>query len=99
MVQLSMVGYAVSGAFLSLGFFDLYYALVAVTAVTQVVVRKEIRKEQPAEGIGSLWQDPVPPFRALVPVPAPASIQGSAASLAEGDRRLWPGTEGGGRRT
>jgi len=44
MMQASLVGYAVSGAFLSLGFFDLFYALVAVIAVTQDVVRRELAR-------------------------------------------------------
>ncbi len=44
MIQVSILGYAVTGAFLSLGFFDLYYALVAVITVTQFVVRREIAK-------------------------------------------------------
>ena len=43
MTQVSVVGYSVSGAFLSLGFFDLYYAIVAIIAVTQFVVRREIQ--------------------------------------------------------
>jgi probable O-glycosylation ligase (exosortase A-associated) len=42
MIQVSLVGYAVTGAFLSLGFFDLFYALIAVLAVTQAVVRQEL---------------------------------------------------------
>jgi putative inorganic carbon (hco3(-)) transporter len=44
MIQVSFIGYAVTGAFLSLGFFDLYYALVAVIACTDVVVRRELEK-------------------------------------------------------
>lgn len=40
MVQVSVVGYAVTGAFLSLGFYDLYYAVVAIVAVTEYVVRQ-----------------------------------------------------------
>lgn len=48
MIQVSLFGYAVTGAFLSLGFFDLYYALVAVIAVTQLVVRREIAKSPQA---------------------------------------------------
>lgn len=44
MLQVSFVGYAATGAFLSLGFFDLYYALVAIVAVTQLVVRRELAK-------------------------------------------------------
>jgi len=34
----------VTGAFLSLGFFDLYYALIAVIACTEVVVKRELAK-------------------------------------------------------
>lgn len=48
MVQVSLVGYAIGGAFLSLGFYDLYYAVVAIIAVTQYVVRKS---EMPAGAI------------------------------------------------
>jgi putative inorganic carbon (HCO3(-)) transporter len=42
MAQVSLVGYAVSGAFLSLGFFDLYYVLVALIASLQQVVNREL---------------------------------------------------------
>lgn len=48
MVQISFVGYAVAGAFLSVGFFDFYYALVGLIAVTQVVVKHELAKTVPA---------------------------------------------------
>ncbi len=44
MLQVGMVGYATAGAFLSLGFFDLYYALVALMTATQVVVRRELAR-------------------------------------------------------
>lgn len=48
MVQVSIVGYCVGGAFLSLGFYDLYYAVVAIITVTEYVVR---RSEGPAEAL------------------------------------------------
>jgi len=48
MLQVGMVGYATAGAFLSLGFFDLYYALVALMTATQVVVRRELARPQTA---------------------------------------------------
>jgi probable O-glycosylation ligase (exosortase A-associated) len=35
MIQVSLVGYAVGGAFLGLAYFDLYYALVAILVVTK----------------------------------------------------------------
>jgi putative inorganic carbon (hco3(-)) transporter len=48
MLQVAFVGYAAAGAFLSLGFFDLYYALIAVMTATQVVVRRELAKPRGA---------------------------------------------------
>jgi len=63
MLQVSFIGYAVTGAFLSLGFFDLYYALIAVVAATQFVVRREVKKlpssvsTQPAFSAARLSED------------------------------------------
>lgn len=48
MIQVSLVGYAVSGAFLSLGFYDLYYVVVAIVAVTEYIVRQSVA---PARGV------------------------------------------------
>jgi probable O-glycosylation ligase (exosortase A-associated) len=42
MVQVSMIGYAVGGAFLGLAYFDLYYHLVAITLLTRDYVSREI---------------------------------------------------------
>lgn len=63
MLQVSFIGYAVSGAFLSFGFFDLYYALVAIIAVTQYVVRREIMQHEQTERAG-----PILGANALAPV-------------------------------
>ncbi len=41
MMQVSMVGYAVGGAFLGLSYFDLYYHLVAVIVVLKAIVAEE----------------------------------------------------------
>ena len=41
MLQVSIFGYAVGGAFLNLAFFDLYYHLVAIMLLVKVVVAKE----------------------------------------------------------
>jgi hypothetical protein len=38
MLQVSIAGYAAGGAFLSLGYFDLYYGLVAIMILTRVAV-------------------------------------------------------------
>ncbi len=39
MIQVSLVGYAVAGAFLNLATFDLYYHLIAIIAITDLLVR------------------------------------------------------------
>jgi len=43
MIQLSLVPYAVSGAFLGLAYFDLYYLLIAMTVILGNHVREQIR--------------------------------------------------------
>jgi len=45
MVQASMVGYAVGGAFLGLAYFDLYYTLVAILVCTQQIVKNSLNEE------------------------------------------------------
>ncbi|HHH36251.1 MAG TPA: putative O-glycosylation ligase, exosortase A system-associated [Gammaproteobacteria bacterium] len=42
MIQVSLVGYAVGGAFLGLAYFDLFYTLVALQVCTQQIVRREL---------------------------------------------------------
>jgi probable O-glycosylation ligase (exosortase A-associated) len=41
-LQVSIVGYCAAGAFLNLGFYDLFYALVALTVGLRVAVQKEL---------------------------------------------------------
>ena len=41
-VQVSIVGYCAAGTFLNLGFYDLFYALVAMLIATKVVVAQSI---------------------------------------------------------
>ena len=48
MLQVSLVGYAVAGAFLGLAYFDLYYALVALTVMLGVIVREQAGAPQDA---------------------------------------------------
>lgn len=42
MCQLSLVGYAVGGAFLGLAYFDLYYHVIALIVVTRAVVEQSL---------------------------------------------------------
>ena len=44
MMQVSLVGYAVTGAFLGLAYFDLYYALIAIVVITRNLLSKELEK-------------------------------------------------------
>ncbi|RMF08983.1 MAG: putative O-glycosylation ligase, exosortase A system-associated [Alphaproteobacteria bacterium] len=43
MLQVSIVGYASAGAFLTIATFDLYYHLVAITAILRVMVDKQLK--------------------------------------------------------
>lgn len=56
MMQVSLFGYAVSGAFLGLAYFDLYYALIAILVVTSKLLDKELAARQgeavPGTGTG-----------------------------------------------
>ncbi len=49
MIQVSLVGYAVGGAFLGLAYFDLFYTLVALQVCTQQIVKRELGLEPPLE--------------------------------------------------
>jgi len=42
MLQVSLVGYAVGGAFLGLAYFDLYYSLIALLVLLRLVIEKDI---------------------------------------------------------
>lgn len=44
MLQVSLIGYAVTGAFLGLAYFDFYYALIAIIVVTKVLLDEELVK-------------------------------------------------------
>jgi len=46
MIQVSLVGYAVSGLFLGLAYFDLYYALIATVIMSGYVVRQYTTENQ-----------------------------------------------------
>jgi probable O-glycosylation ligase (exosortase A-associated) len=50
MCQVSLVGYAVGGAFLSLAYFDLPYDLLAALVIAQRIVLREIEAKQAETG-------------------------------------------------
>jgi len=44
MMQVSLIGYAVTGAALGLAYFDFYYALIAIVVVTKTLLDQELAK-------------------------------------------------------
>lgn len=51
MMQVSLVGYAVGGAFLGLAYFDLYYSLIAMIVITHFLVNEELKRGREAENV------------------------------------------------
>ena len=70
MLQVGLIGYAASGAFLSLAFFDLFYHYVALMTVTQLVVKKELASTTSELADNTAVATPNP--RATVAGPGPA---------------------------
>lgn len=50
MVCVAIVGYAISGVFLNLAFFDLYYSLIAIVICTSAVANREALQAPQVEG-------------------------------------------------
>jgi putative inorganic carbon (hco3(-)) transporter len=70
MLQVSVIGYAAAGAFLNLGFFDLYYAIIALVVVLKALVVKELRQaEEEAR------PRPPPRSRSTLRPPVPATAR------------------------
>ena len=65
MIQVSLVGYMVAGAFLSLAYFDLFYLLVAIVVATQDVVARAL-KGVPAETAEAAFRPGPPSHRPSV---------------------------------
>jgi probable O-glycosylation ligase (exosortase A-associated) len=51
MIQVSLVGYAVGGAFLNLAYYDVPYNLLIALVLTRILVEKEIKSANQDEGI------------------------------------------------
>lgn len=59
MIQVGLVGYAVSGAFLGMTYFDLYYHFLAILVVLPVVLRPELGEAREARR--GRWPSVTPP--------------------------------------
>jgi len=91
MLQVAMVGYAVGGLFLNRAYFDLYYHLVGLMVIVQVVLESQIAESPQAtvesDNRYSPWpQQPVPEMASRASLPAPELEP--ATSLSRG---AWPG--------
>jgi probable O-glycosylation ligase (exosortase A-associated) len=62
MIQVSMVGYGVAGAFVGLAYFDLYYNLIAVIVAAKFVVADELQQLQESEVGGAEWGQELTPL-------------------------------------
>ncbi len=65
MIFLSLVGYAVGGAFLNMAFYDLLYHLLTIIMVAKIIVQKNL-----TETIKAKTQAPIPPNGGPAPLPA-----------------------------
>lgn len=91
MAQVSMVGYAVGGAFLSLSYFDLPYIIMSLVVLARVWVQTEAWKREPVHPLswrmlpglaGMPGESPTPPPCVVPPVSQPRT-----RSVAEHSRR------------
>ncbi|MDD5330471.1 MAG: putative O-glycosylation ligase, exosortase A system-associated [Sulfuricella sp.] len=71
MAQVSLVGFAVGGAFLGLAYFDVFYLLVAILVLTEAAVGKILRQEAGA---------PIPRWRTI----GQAALAGAARRSGSG---------------
>jgi putative inorganic carbon (HCO3(-)) transporter len=53
MVRVSLIGYATGGLFLGLQYFDLYYHLVAITVILQLIVQRDMRNREPTTDVSN----------------------------------------------
>lgn len=94
MMQVALVGYAVSGAFLGLAYFNFYYALIAIVVGMQVVLQKELGEasaltsEPRRFSAPSLRPQPAAPSQALAGIASAGGGRGERPLKATGSRPL-----------
>ncbi len=70
MLEVSLLGFLTVGTFLSMSYFDLFFHLVAVTALLQVLVAQKLAEEEPAPARVRVPARVTP--RGPAPIPAPS---------------------------
>lgn len=63
MLQVSLIGYAVSGAFLGLSYFDYYYDLVATSLIATMVARKKEVENVKNDGNTAIYRPQAPRYQ------------------------------------
>ena len=53
MIQVSLIGYAVGGAFLNLAYYDVPYNLLIALVLTRILIEKEIKSPQQNQGVSA----------------------------------------------
>jgi probable O-glycosylation ligase (exosortase A-associated) len=72
MFEVSMLGFLTAGAFLSMSYFDLFFHLVAITALLKVLVAEKMAQEEPAPVLPRVPVRVPPRVPARLPAPLPA---------------------------
>jgi probable O-glycosylation ligase (exosortase A-associated) len=72
MFEVSMLGFLTAGAFLSMSYFDLFFHLVAITALLKVLVAEQIAQEEPVAILPRVPVRVPPRVPARLPAPLPA---------------------------
>lgn len=66
MIQVSLLGFAVGGAFLSLAYFDVPYYLMAAVVAARVIIEREVKERAPSK---KLWNPPPAAKATAKPLP------------------------------
>jgi putative inorganic carbon (HCO3(-)) transporter len=74
-IQVAIVGYCAAGSFVNLGFYDLFYTLVAIITCTRVVVSRSLAKASAASLGSQSYLSPDPGPRVALPEPALRSAE------------------------
>ncbi|MCG6940124.1 MAG: putative O-glycosylation ligase, exosortase A system-associated [Thiohalocapsa sp.] len=97
LIQASLVGYAVSGLFLGLSYFDFYYVLVAIIVGMMTVLRQELQASEPladaamARAAGRVVPEAVPPGVVVASTSAFGRATAGSSQFAARARPLPPG--------
>lgn len=87
MIEVSLLGFLIVGAFLSMSYFDLFFHLIAITAILKVLVAEALAQEHATPAAPVVVPGGVPPRAPVrVPprgpaVPAPSSASSRALPL------------------